>query len=91
MPVGIVQYAVVPDIADLARRASALAQSLSGREEGEAAARVEHAGLIMRIVERDGERYSLRRDYRTNRINGRVTGGKISAAGTDGSGVTRWP
>jgi hypothetical protein len=66
--------------ADAARNAAAVAQTLVGLREDEAAERVQEAGYAVRIVERDGEIVPLSRDRRPSRINIRVTGGKVTSA-----------
>lgn len=55
-------------------------QELVGMTEGAALAKIQKAGFQARVRERDGEHFMGTCDYRTDRVNLRISKGKITAA-----------
>jgi hypothetical protein len=53
---------------------------LLGATEAEAAASVAQAGGLLRVSNRDGKPMVCTRDYRTDRVNLHLEGGKVVAA-----------
>lgn len=60
--------------------AGSLAVSLIGLTEADAMTKVRAAGLTARIVARDGQSFAVTMDFRPDRINLTIMGGKVSKA-----------
>ncbi len=60
--------------------AEALAAEVVGLGEDDAVAAIEAAGLVARVIERDGESLPATMDYREDRVNLSVTDGTVTAA-----------
>jgi hypothetical protein len=48
--------------------------------EAEAGKEVTHAGLHFRVIERDGKHPVVTRDHKLDRVNVRITAGKVTSA-----------
>ncbi len=65
---------------EIERVAMALAPTLVGLDEADAAERTKSSGCVMRVIARDGQGSFVRADRRFNRINVRVDRGRIVSA-----------
>jgi hypothetical protein len=61
--------------------AEAVAAEIVGSSEQDAVATIEAAGLVARVIARDGEDFAVTDDYRVDRINLRIEDGVVTEAG----------
>jgi hypothetical protein len=64
---------------DALRETESLAATLVGLDEASAVRSIAEAGRSTRVVQRDGERFSLRADFRSGRINLTIESGVVVA------------
>jgi hypothetical protein len=57
---------------------NAILTAVAGKTEEEAKALIEQAGMVMRVVARDGQEFMVTMDYHTGRVNVVVNNGIVT-------------